>query len=289
MAKTVRYRNEASADFIKVFQSLQTSRAAWEIWADFVTLTAAALSNSVDRSHYEAREAEYMTVIGKYTKSEAEVFPRLFDITVNALESDPEQDFLGSLYMALDLGNHWKGQFFTPYSVTKMMSSISMGDIKAQIEENGYITVNDCACGGGATLIAAANDARAQLLDSGYNWQNHILFTAQDIDYVTAKMCYIQLSLLGCAGYVKIGNTLTNPMHAGDDDPNYWYTPMYFSEVWHWRRAWRNIDKTLASLPKKPGAMEMPDIDSLAEDGKAVSKTAEEPLLVEVGGQMTLF
>ena len=34
------------------------------------------------------------------------------------------------------------------------------------------------------------------------------ILVAQDIDPLVAKMCYIQLSLLGCSGVVIIGNTL---------------------------------------------------------------------------------
>ena len=122
--------------------------------------------------------------------------------------------------MKLDLGNHWKGQFFTPYSITKMMAKVTIGNFEQQISEKGYVSVNDCACGAGATLIAAAEEAYTQLNDTKYNWQNHILFFAQDIDAVTAKMCYIQLSLLGCAGAVKIGDSLSEPMCSGESDEN---------------------------------------------------------------------
>ena len=65
----------------------------------------------------------------------------------------------------------------------------------------------------------------------------YILFTGQDIDETVGLMCYLQLSLLGCAGYVKIANTLTDPMRKNDDINKYWYTPMYFSDVWRIRRA----------------------------------------------------
>ena len=44
------------------------------------------------------------------------------------------------------------------------------------------------------------------------NYQNHVLVAAQDIDMTVALMCYIQLSLLGVAGYVKIGNSITDPI-----------------------------------------------------------------------------
>lgn len=62
------------------------------------------------------------------------------------------------------------------------------------------------------------------------------LVVAQDIDETVALMCYIQLSLLGVAGYVKVGNSLTEPMTGNDNKENYWFTPMYFSNVWVLRR-----------------------------------------------------
>ena len=49
-------------------------------------------------------------------------------------------------------------------------------------------------------------------------------------------MCYIQLSLLGVAGYIKIANTLTEPMDSKDTLEKYWFTPIYFSGVWTVRR-----------------------------------------------------
>ena len=51
-----------------------------------------------------------------------------------------------------------------------------------------------------------------------------------------AYMCYIQLSLLGVAGYIKVGNSLTEPMCSDDSLENYWFTPMYCSDVWTIRR-----------------------------------------------------
>lgn len=250
MAKAIRHMNEVSTEFVKTFNSLMTSRAAWEVWADFVSLAAISISNCVDDQNAEARETEYQKIFSKYKPDELEVFPQLIGMVVMALESDPNQDFLGTLYMALELGNHWKGQFFTPYSVTLAMAKMSMGYISEQIKEKGFVSVNDCACGAGATLIATANLAAERLIEDNLNWQNHVLFTAQGIDPITAKMCYIQLSLLGCAGYVKIGDSLRDPIREGDDNSAYWYTPMWFSEVWQFRRIWRSIDKIMCSAVK---------------------------------------
>jgi hypothetical protein len=68
------------------------------------------------------------------------------------------------------------------------------------------------------------------------------LFTANDIDRVVAQMCYIQLSLLGCAGWVAVANTISNPV-CGDplmpvEKPGqeFWYTPFYFRGEWNCRR-----------------------------------------------------
>ena len=85
-------------------------------------------------------------------------------------------------------------------------------------------------------MIASANVSKNILQKVGKNFQNYGLFTGQDIDMTVGLMCYLQLSLLGCAGYVKIGNTLTDPMRDNDDITKYWFTPMYFSDIWKIRR-----------------------------------------------------
>ena len=164
------------------------------------------------------------------------MFPELAAQTVLALEEDPEQDFLGSIFMSLNLGNEHNGQIFTPYHVCKLMAEVTMDNTVQKVEQDGYISINDPCCDAGATLIAAIHAARKQLEKTNLNYQNHLLVVAQDIDETVALMCYIQLSLLGVAGYVKVGNSLTEPMTDNDDKENYWFTPMYFSNVWVLRR-----------------------------------------------------
>lgn len=200
---------------------------------------ACAISNAVDKSHFNEREAMYLKRIQKYSKKEQELFPQLAAEVVLALEKNPEQDFLGKIFMELNLSNDSGGQFFTPYNVCRMMAEMTVGDVVAHVEKHGYITINDPACGAGATLIAAVHAAAKPLSEAGFNWQNHVLVTAQDIDYTVALMCYIQLSLLGAAAYIKIGNTFTEPMDSTDTLENYWFTPMYFSGVWSARRLFK--------------------------------------------------
>lgn len=237
MAKRV--GSQSDQPFIKLYRELTYRWTPWEVWQDFVTMYACAISNAVDKSHFNEREAMYLKRIQKYSKKEQELFPQLAAEVVLALEKNPEQDFLGKIFMELNLSNDSGGQFFTPYNVCQMMAKMTVGDVVAHVKKHGYITINDPACGAGATLIAAVHAAAKPLSEAGFNWQNHVLVTAQDIDYTVALMCYIQLSLLGTAAYIKIGNTFTEPMGSADTLENYWFTPMYFSGVWSARRLFK--------------------------------------------------
>ena len=223
-------------EFLRVFKQLTYRHRAWDIWSDFVVMLACALSNPVDKNHYDEREALYLKTIKKYNKQEQNLFPELAAHTVLALEKNPEQDLLGSIFMSLNLGNKDSSQFFTPYHVCELMAELTMDDTVQKVEHDGYISINDSCCGAGATLIAGIHAARKRLEKVNLNFQNHVLVLAQDVDMTVALMCYIQLSLLGVAGVVKIGNSLTEPMTDKDTDENYWYTPMYFSPIWSMRR-----------------------------------------------------
>ena len=145
--------------FVKLFRELTYRWTPWEVWQDFVTMYACAISNAVDKSHFEKREELYLKRIQKYNKKEQEIFPQLAAEVVLALEKNPEQDFLGSIFMALNLGNDSGGQFFTPYDVCRMMAEMTCDNVPLTIEAKGYISINDCACGAGATLIAGVHAA----------------------------------------------------------------------------------------------------------------------------------
>ena len=67
-------------------------------------------------------------------------------------------------------------------------------------------------------MIAGIHTSRKQLERASLNYQKHLLIVAQDIDETVALMCYIQLSLFGVAGYVTVGNSLTEPMTDNDKD-----------------------------------------------------------------------
>lgn len=243
-----------SKEFLKVFNTLCYSRHVWEVWADVITVMACSIANAVDKSkeRHESREKEFERCIKRLGGVEKP--GQLFAILVEAMERNPDQDFLGALYMNLELGNHWKGQFFTPYNICRLMAEMTMGDCRPKIDKEGWISICDPCIGGGAMMIAAANAARRQ----NVNYQNHVLFVGQDIDRVVAMMAYIQISLLECPGYIVVGDSLTNPivgsvlMPIEKPEQEFWYTPIYFSQVWHYRRIFANIDSILRSTVREP-------------------------------------
>lgn len=232
---------------VKLYNSLIGSHQLWELWQDSMTMFALAISNTVDRRYYDRREAMYMDIVPKYTKDEMQVFPQIFGEIVMQLEAEPEQDLLGDLYMQLDLGSHWHGQFFTPYNICAMMAAMELKlDQAYTVETVKPISVCDCACGGGALLIASAHEFRKAIKDTGLSAQDYICLYAQDLSQVSAMMCYVQLSLLGYAAKVKLGDSLLHPLVEEDDGPDIWYTPMWFSDVWNYRRFMQHMDKIMA-------------------------------------------
>lgn len=237
-------------EFLDIFQQMCYSRSSWQVWADLMTAIACTLANSVDKTlpRYTAREKEYAECIDRLGGVDKPA--KCFAIIVEALDQNPEQDFLGRLYMNLGLGNHWKGQFFTPYPVCECMAEITINDNIKNLEKKEWISVNDPACGAGATLVATANIFRKKKI----NYQTRVLFTENDIDRVTAQMCYIQLSLLGCAGWVAVANTISNPVCGNPLMPDersgqeFWYTPFYFREEWSMRRQLQIFQNQLRGL-----------------------------------------
>jgi len=244
MARTYTGKDEFQRDFIKIINSLTGKYNIWEVWKDMVWCIAIAISNCVDDRFRESREKTYMSIVEKYDTAEIEKFSALLAIihqnVVDKTERGSFGDFLGDMFMNLDLGNNLGGQFFTPYNICQMMARITIDSdkdkLQAAIDRNGWFSCMDCACGAGATLIAAAEAS----VEYGINYPYQIMFAAQEIDSTTALMCYIQLSLLGCAGYVVIGDSLYTPMTGhvlfGENSERCWYTPMFFEQTWHERR-----------------------------------------------------
>lgn len=266
--KGIRGSTEFEKQFIDVFEQLCRRHHSWKVWQDFVNMSACAIANAVDKRPevWKLREDSYMETIKSYSKDELNLISELLSITTLALDENPAQDFLGKFYMQLDFGSGWHGQFFTPWHVAELMAKLQLGDeAKDQIASEDYISVCDSCCGAGCMLMAFAKVCKD---DMDINYQRSVLFVGQDIDEVVAKMCYIQISLLGCPGYVVVGNSLSEPVCGTTIEPNYkkpeniWFTPLYFTDVWTLRRikSWnaevRKLEETVKEERESPKSEE---------------------------------
>lgn len=188
--------------FLSTFRETARYHHRYEVFSDFVKLTACALENLLLKSPLV--EAEYMATIQRYEKADAQRMAELYSWLVIGLDHDMG-DFLGSLFMELELGSDNIGQFFTPFHLSELMAGLVAGDRLAALESEPYITLSEPTCGAGGMVIAFAK----MMLARGYNPQTQLRADCVDIDPVAARMCYIQLSLLGIPARVVIGNSLT--------------------------------------------------------------------------------
>jgi len=212
-----------------------------EVFSDFCELGALSISNAVDKLQFELREARYLQIVGKYEREEVERFPLMFAVLVQWLECG-FADCLGDLFMGLELGDSFKGQFFTPYPVSSLMARLTVGDVRGQIEKQGFITINEPTCGAGGMVIACADAIHEQ----GINYQQVMHVTAQDIDATAVHMTYLQLALLHVPAIVVHGNSLTMKEWA------HWVTPAHVVGGWDWRLRSRSAERDAAAVFEVP-------------------------------------
>ena len=222
---------------VKIFNSLSGSKMMYQIFTDWVTMFACALSNSADLFRYDKREEEYLRIVREYNKEEALKLCEISALITEMIEENPWRDTLGNLYMQLDMGEAAIGQFFTPYHVsyTIAQTAISKEVVEKIIQEKGYITVIEPASGGGANIIAACQ----VLHKMDINYQEKAIVVCQDLSRVTALMCYIVLSLMGVQAVVKIGDSLCDPYTSYIDETrkksDIWVTPMCVLKGGYWK------------------------------------------------------
>lgn len=223
-----------------------------KVFSDFCELAALAVSNSVDSVHREVREARYMHIVGGYERDEVYRFAHLLAVLVDWLECGLD-DCLGKLFMSLELGDSFKGQFFTPFEISQLMAGLTFGGAREVIELQGFVTVSEPACGAGGMLLAAADALQAQ----GINYKQAMHATAVDVDATAVHMAYVQLSLAHVPAIVAHGNSLSLA------EWSHWFTPAHIVGGWNFRlRAQRQHSAASVLAPEMPEAA--PAVQDLA-------------------------
>lgn len=210
-------------EFNNILKDLARSRHMISVFRDFLEMSHIALANSVylQTDIGQEMEARYFESIKQYSKEELEQFSKLLALTAIALQ-ESSHDFLGQVFMANDMGNEYRGQFFTPYHISQMMTQIIFTGYDDIIKEKGYISMQEPTCGSGGMVIACAETLHA----SGYDVSKTMWAEARDIDSLCFMMTYIQLSVLGVPARVVQGNTLTL------EENRVLYTPAFIANGW---------------------------------------------------------
>lgn len=205
----------ARKQFISVFSGTGRHLRRWEVFTDFLSLAASELDLARVRTPENAERCH--KICDRYDAADIANMHELFWLMVCALEAK-FHDFLGAIFMELELGDGGRGQYFTPYSVQSLMARMMMPGIRETIAREGIVTVSDPASGAAGMLIAYAEC----LLEADINPSSHMFGSCIDIDPAAADMAFIQLSLLGIAAEVVTGNTLSMQFS------HVRYTPVYY-------------------------------------------------------------
>lgn len=244
--------SDARAEFKRLLRTLSHAKAPWQVFRDFCELAALSIANSMGGPFIDPkREERYLRIIGTYdaAKGEHDALGRMLACVVVGLDGEEPPDFLGSVFMELDLGSHWAGQYFTPMPVCRMMAEMTADAdaLRAIVAERGFVRVSEPAAGSGAMVIALSATMRAH----GFNPQRQLYVEAVDVDATACHMAFVQLALLGLPAIVWHGNALTLDMHES------FTTPMYHLGGWVWKL--RRAQPGHEALPEGAPAPAAPD------------------------------
>ena len=169
-----------------ILEKLAQSHSRSRIITDFLTMVVCALS-------MQTQEELYLQTVKNYERKDLDLFCEAFALLVIEMDNGGEglRDCLGDYFQEFISGGY-NGQFFTPENICELMASLTIFEDNMQDNK----TVNDCACGSGRTLLAAAKRNR------------NLFFSGADISRDCVFMTLINLCLNNLQGEVIWMDTL---------------------------------------------------------------------------------
>jgi len=217
---------EARKQFASVFRHTAPYMRRSEVFRDFITLAASDLDMARIRSPENIENSR--RIYGRYKPDDIDAMKQLFCLLVEGLAGE-FHDFLGTLYMEHALGADEMGQYFSPSSISRLMAGLLMPGAVDTIKREGWMTLDEPACGSAGMVIAFAY----WMAEKGLNPSEQLYATCTDIDPMVSDMAFIQLALLGIPAKVVTGNTLTLQVSRVR------YTPVHYFSDWPERMAFR--------------------------------------------------
>ena len=204
----------------------------YQVFNDFLEMSAISISNSVDVTHRQERENRYLEIINSYDQPQQLLFPQMLAHLVELLEDKAQtigpEDVFGPIYLELELYRREKGQFFTPQHISDMMAKLTFdhNGYSDTIAQQGFISLSEPTCGSGVMITSLCKVMK----EANLNYCTQLLVIAIDIDLKCVFMTYLQLALYGVPAVVIHGNFITMQEYSR------WYTPIYILHGWRWRR-----------------------------------------------------
>lgn len=190
-----------------------------EVFADFVQLTAYEFANA--NISCTARGARLREIRARYSEKEQSAFRKMrdaFDAGVSL-----ERDFLGELFIQLDLQPH--SRYLGPYP--KMLAEtlaglvLSTSNMDEQIRTYGTFRITGNGARSGGVVLEIAR----MMLERGHDPRRYLYATESEPDPILAYMGYLQLAALGIPALVSI-------VPRGAEDPvERLYTPAHYERL----------------------------------------------------------
>lgn len=239
---------EHSKSLIKLLESVSGPyhMSRWDVFQGFVAFaaltTATALPPSTHPEHAK-RLASLREIQKKHEQRTLDMYDSAYAALKHAI-NEQGGDVLGDCFMGLDLGSNWSGQFFTPYTIARMMAMMNAdeADLRERIVRAGCVRIHDPAVGAGCLPIATHDTIRD--IDPALCEDVH--YTVVDVDTRCVQMCFTQLALRNIPAIIIHGNSLSL------EEYEHWYTPAHILGNWDARLVER--ERRLKSIPENPAA-----------------------------------
>lgn len=213
-------------DILKLIGKATYKVGIHELLSDVFECSAIAISNQFDKRKYDSREERYKAIIKKYDLDTRLLIRDIFTKIVVLLSNQIVvgfKDYLGELYMRSETSSSKAGQFFTPYSLSKLCAEVSVDSkvIEECIEKDKILTMHEPTVGAGGMILALAD-----VLYNKYhfNISRNLFVECGDIDTRCVHMTYLQLALTGIPAVIYHRNGLT--LETWDR----WETPAYIMQ-----------------------------------------------------------
>ena len=209
-------REASIKNIVKKIQDLDHKYNYDEIFFDWVRCMFYTYTNTCNKVGYSDREEKFKRIVDKHGKEVIEVFLECHAELVMLFEKEID-DYLGKIYHELGIHNKMKGQFFTPFHLSKLMAETRVNELIKELNSKKRIKITDAACGSGCLMLGIL----AVLKEKGINYQKRIFINCSDLDENTIQMAYVQLTIVGAKAKCENKNSLTGEIFGRWDTFNY--------------------------------------------------------------------